>query len=178
MLDSNDYLNNNEGRKMGKIGETRKYWLLKSEPGDFSIDDLAKSPKQTAHWDGVRNYQARNLLRDEIKKGDLALFYHSNASPPAVVGVMKIARSGYVDHTAFDIREKHYDPKSDPENPRWFMVDVKFQRKFAHQVSLPEIKNMAELATMMVARRGSRLSVQPVTPGEWKLIHKLAGEKI
>ena len=112
-----------------------KYWLMKTEPGSYSIQDLAAEPKQTTYWDGVRNYQARNLLRDEIKKGDLVLIYHSNANPPAVAGVATVVKEGYPDHTAWDASDKHYDPKSSPENPRWYMVDIKLKSIFAREQS-------------------------------------------
>ena len=106
------------------------YWLLKSEPDVFGIEHLLKMPKKTEHWDGVRNYQARNFMRDNMKEGDMAFFYHSNCKEPGIAGIVKIVREAYPDHTAFDAKCKYYDPKSDPANPRWFMVDVKFVKKF------------------------------------------------
>ncbi|MFQ5508875.1 MAG: EVE domain-containing protein [Leptospirillia bacterium] len=153
---------------------SRRYWLMKSEPDAYSIDDLAAEPDGTGHWDGVRNYQARNLMRDEMKVGDQVLFYHSNTKPPGVVGIAEIAREGYPDHTAFDPAEHYYDPKSDPDNPRWFMVDVRFIRKFPRKVSLDELKVTPGLEAMKVIQRGQRLSVQPVTRNEWDIIVQLA----
>lgn len=151
------------------------YWLMKTEPGTFSWDDLGKSPRKTTTWDGVRNYQARNLLRDEIKKGDLVLFYHSNADPPAVVGTAKVVKEGYPDPTQFDRRSKYHDPKSDPGNPRWFVVDIKRDRAFKRPVTLPELRGLRGLEKMVLLRKGSRLSVQPVSPREWKIILERGG---
>jgi len=150
------------------------YWIMKSEPNAFSIDDLAASPKQTTYWDGVRNYQVRNMLRDQMQKGDLAFFYHSNCKPPGIVGVMKIVKTGYPDHTAFDKNDEHYDPKSDPDNPRWFMVDVEYQRKLKCMISLDELKQAAILKNLPLIRKGNRLSIVPVTQKEWDGILKLA----
>jgi predicted RNA-binding protein with PUA-like domain len=150
-----------------------KYWLMKSEPDVFGIDDLAKRPRKTEHWDGIRNYQVRNMLRDEMQKGDEALFYHSNCKEPGVVGIVRIVRAAYPDHTAFDPESKYYDPKSDPENPRWLMVDVQFVRKFKREISLQELKTHQFLADMLVLRRGSRLSVTPVSKKHWDYILKL-----
>ena len=118
-----------------------KYWLMKSEPDAFGIDDLAKCPGKKDHWDGIRNYQVRNMMRDEMKKGDEALFYHSNCKEPGIVGIMKVVKEAYPDFTAFDPKSKYYDPKSDPANPRWLMVDVKLVRIFKRTVSLQEQKN-------------------------------------
>jgi predicted RNA-binding protein with PUA-like domain len=146
------------------------YWLFKSEPETFGIDHLAKRPKQTEHWDGVGNYQVRNLLRDTIKVGDKAFFYHSNCTPPGIVGVMDIVKAGYPDHTAFDPESDHYDPKSTRDNPRWFMVDVRFNKKFDRIVTLDELKQHPLLEDMAVNRRGNRLSITPVTATEWKTI--------
>jgi len=151
-----------------------KYWLMKSEPDVFGIDDLAKNPRKSEHWDGIRNYQVRNMLRDEMKKGDLALFYHSNCKEPGIVGIMRIARQAYPDHTAFDPDSKYYDPKSDPENPRWLMVDVQFVEKFARNIGLQELKNHRTLAEMQILRRGNRLSVTPISKKHWDYILKLA----
>lgn len=150
------------------------YWLLKTEPESFSIDDLAKAKKQTTCWDGVRNYQARNFIRDSMKLGDQVLFYHSNASPPAIVGVAKIVRESYPDHTAWDEHDHHYDPASSPENPRWFMVDIKFVEKFAQPLALEDLRKVPGLKDMELLRKGSRLSVQPVRAKEFELILKLA----
>ncbi len=148
-----------------------QYWLMKSEPGEYSIDHL-KSDK-IEHWDGVRNYQARNMMRDEMKKGDLAFMYHSNCDDIGIVGIMVIHREGYPDHTAFDKNDKHYDPKSNPDNPRWFMVDVKYKRKLKRTISLQELKQQKELKDMVLLRKGNRLSVMPVNEKEWNLILSL-----
>lgn len=155
------------------------YWLMKSEPEAFSIDDLARAPKKTTCWDGVRNYQARNMLRDEMKKGDLAFFYHSNCEVPGIVGAVEIAREGYPDHTAFDPDDHHFDPKSDPENPRWYMVDVKLKKKFPRVVSLRELKSYAdrELRDFRLLAKGNRLSVMPVTAAQWRFIESLSQGK-
>lgn len=151
-----------------------RYWLMKSEPDVFGIDDLAKAPRRTACWDGVRNYQARNMLRDEMRKGDLAFFYHSNCPEPGIVGIMEIARAGYPDHTAFDPEDPHYDPKSDPDNPRWYMVDVRFRERFPRTVTLAEMRAIPALSGMQVLRKGNRLSITPVTRREWDAIVKRA----
>lgn len=154
----------------------RRYWLFKSEPDVYSYSDLARDKR--THWDGVRNYQARNLLRDEMKKGDGVLFYHSNAKPMAIAGVAKIVREGYPDHTAFDDSSKYHDPKSDPENPSWYMVDIQAVKAFAEPVTRDELKDEPKLADMMLLRRGARLSVQPVTKAEWDHILKMGGVKV
>lgn len=146
------------------------YWLMKSEPNEFSIDDLKRRPDKTEPWDGVRNYQARNFMRDEMKKGDQVFFYHSNCEVPGIVGIARVVREGYPDHTAFDPKDKHYDPKSDPDNPRWFMVDVKFVRKFEDTISLQQLKEYKSLAGMRLLQKGNRLSVMPVTKKEWDFI--------
>ena len=151
------------------------YWLMKSEPEAFSIADLKTRPKKTEHWDGVRNYQARNFMR-EMKKGDLAFFYHSSCELPGVYGVIEIARATYPDHTAWDPENHHYDSKSTPERPLWFMVDVRFKREFKRPVTLTAIKMQTALKNMRLVQRGSRLSVMPVTAKEWNAILKL--EKI
>lgn len=150
------------------------YWLFKSEPNTFSIDDLMKRPKQTSHWDGVRNYHVRNLMQHTIKIGDKGFFYHSSCEPPGIVGVMEVVREGYPDFTAWDIDSPYFDAKSTPDKPRWFMVDVKFIKKFPRMISLEEIKKHPKLKNMPVARRGNRLSITPVTVEEWKIILKLA----
>lgn len=157
------------------LGDGKRFWLLKSEPDVFSIEDLAKSPAKTTFWDGVRNYQARNTLRDEMKKGDLVLFYHSNATPPGIAGVVKVVREGYPDHTAFDESDPHYDPKSKKSDPTWYMVDVKLVKKFKTEISLPELKATPGLEGMVLLQRGSRLSVQPVRENEFKMVLQLAG---
>ena len=146
------------------------YWLMKSEPEVFGIDDLRKRPKQTEPWDGVRNYQARNMLRDQMKKGDLAFFYHSNCAEPGIVGIMEIVRAGYPDSSAFDPDDHHYDPKSSPDAPRWFRVDVRFKRKLRRTITLAELKEQPKLAGMGLLARGNRLSVMPVTAGQWDFI--------
>ncbi len=149
----------------------RRYWLLKSEPGCFSFDDLKHCPGMTEKWDGVRNYQARNLLRDEIKVGDLGFFYHSNIPEPAIVGVVEVVREGYPDYTARDPEGEHFDPKCSVDNPLWYMVDVKYVSPLGRLVTLDEIKKHPPLAGMELVRR-SRLSVQPVCHEEWQyLLH-------
>jgi predicted RNA-binding protein with PUA-like domain len=154
----------------------RRYWLVKSEPQAFSIDDLARAPRQTTCWDGVRNYQARNYMR-EMAVGDRVLFYHSNADPPAVVGSAEVVRSAYPDDSQFDTRSHHYDPASTAEHPRWDMVDLKFREKFPMSLPLDRLQQEPRLKGMELLRRGSRLSVQPVTEREWLVIMKLAGGK-
>lgn len=149
------------------------YWLMKSEPDVFGIDDLYKMPKRTEHWDGVRNYQARNMMRDDMKKGDQVFFYHSNTKVPGIVGIAEVVREGYPDFTSWDPNSKYYDPKSSEDNPRWFMVDIRFVRKFAEVISLDELKAHAALADMPLLRRGNRLSVLPVGAKEWNYILKL-----
>ena len=152
----------------------KRYWLMKSEPGSYSIDDLERDSK--THWDGVRNYQARNLLRDDIQKGDGVLFYHSNAKPPGVAGLAEVVRAGYPDPSARDPESNYYDPKATEEDPRWFMVDIEFLEKFPEIVSLDTLKETKELDEMVVTKR-SRLSVQPVTAAEWKVVKKLGNGK-
>ena len=154
-----------------------KYWLMKSEPDVFSIDDLAASPGKTTHWDGVRNYQARNFMRDDMKKGDQVLFYHSNAKPPGIAGIAKVVKESYPDFTAFDPNDKHYDPKSKQEEPRWFMVDIKLVKKFKQLMPLPDLKQIKALDGMVLLQKGSRLSVQPVTKKQFDTICKLADKQ-
>ena len=146
----------------------RKYWLFKSEPTAYSFSDLLKEPDQTAEWDGVRNYQVRNYMRDDMKVGDGVLFYHSSAKPLAVVGTASIVRESYPDNTAWDPNDKHFDKRSTPDDPVWLMVDIKAEQEFAHPVTLPQIKANPQLQDMLLARRGMRLSIQPVTPQEWE----------
>ena len=154
-----------------------KYWLMKTEPGTYSIDDLAKEKDQTTCWEGVRNYQARNLLRDDIHEGDRVLFYHSACKVPAVVGTAVVTRGGYPDSYAFDQRSKYYDKKSDPENPTWYMVDVTLESKFDEPVTLKELRATASLDGMVLLQKGSRLSVQPVKKKEFDTVLKLAKAK-
>ena len=153
----------------------RKFWLMKSEPDEFSIDDLISRKNGITYWEGIRNYQARNFMRDEMKVGDGALFYHSRANPLAVVGTMDIASVPYPDPSQFDPESKYFDPKSTKENPRWMLVDVKFTAKFDAPVTREQIKETPGLEDMMVIKKGARLSIQPVTEQEWKIIHELAG---
>lgn len=148
-----------------------KYWLMKSEPDIFSIHDLQRKKKE--HWDGVRNYQARNFIRDEMKMGDLVLFYHSNAEVIGVAGIAEICKEGYPDFTAFDKDNVHFDPSSKKETPRWFMVDVKFNECFESVVPLEKLKKTAGLENMVVTRKGSRLSVQPVSRSEFEIVCQL-----
>jgi len=147
-----------------------RYWLFKSEPGTFSIDDLVKKP---THWDGVRNYQVRNFLRDDIKKGDRGFFYHSSCKVPGIMGTFEVIKSGYPDFTAWDSTSDHYDPTCSVDDPRWYMVDVRLIQKFNRVVTLDEIKGNPVLDKMWVARRGNRLSITPVTEKEWKTVLKL-----
>ena len=157
------------------MAEALKYWLMKTEPGTYSIDDLAKEKNKTTCWDGVRNYQARNFMRDQMKVGHKVLVYHSNAKPPAVVGVAKVVKEAYVDHTAFDKSDKHFDPKSNKDKPRWFMVDIKLEKKFKRAIPLDEIKTVKTLQDMVLLNN-SRLSVQPVKKKEFDTIVKLAAK--
>jgi predicted RNA-binding protein with PUA-like domain len=152
-----------------------RYWLFKSEADCYSIDDLAKAPKQTTFWDGVRNYQARNYLRDDVKVGDRVFLYHSGSDPLAIAGTMEVVKAAYPDHTAFDKKEQHYDAKSKPDAPTWFMVDVRLKQKFQPVVTRDMLKEAKELAKMVVLQQGSRLSIMPVTEAEWRVVHKLAG---
>jgi len=151
-----------------------KYWLMKSEPLTYSIDHLIAEPKKTEHWDGIRNYQARNMMRDDMKKGDLVFFYHSNCKIPGIVGIMEIVTEAYPDFTALDPESNYHDPKSTNENPRWCMVDVKFKEKFKDTISLEQLRNINGLKDMLILRKGNRLSITPLTEKEWKLINKIA----
>jgi predicted RNA-binding protein with PUA-like domain len=146
---------------------------MKSEPDVFGIDDLANRPRKTDHWEGVRNYQARNMMRDEMKKGDLVFFYHSNCKEPGIVGIAEVVKEGYPDFTAVDPDAKYYDPKSDPDNPRWFMVDIRYKRKLKRNITLQELKNHPQLEEMLLLRKGNRLSVLPVSKKHWDFILKL-----
>jgi predicted RNA-binding protein with PUA-like domain len=150
----------------------RKYWLFKTEPASYSIDDLRRDGGTC--WDGVRNYQARNFLRDEIKPGDGVLFYHSNAEPPAIVGHATVTRGGYPDHTQFEHGHAKFDPKAAPDNPRWYMVDISFAEEFTALLPLERLRGVPALANMELLRKGSRLSVQPVTAQEWDAVMLLA----
>jgi len=161
----------------GLMAVKRNYWLFKSEPNVFSIQDLAKSKGKRTSWEGVRNYQVRNMLRDDIKVGDGVLFYHSRVAPMAIAGTAEVVKDGYADHFAFDAEHKYHDPKSDPENPRWYMVDVKLIQIFHNVVTREELKVDAVTSKMQVMSKGSRLSITPVTAAEWKAVHKLAGVK-
>lgn len=154
-----------------------RYWLMKTEPTTYSIDDLESDSNQTTCWEGVRNYQARNLLRDDIKEGDRVLFYHSACKEPAVVGTAVVSRQGYPDHHAFDPKSKYYDPKSDPDNPRWYMVDLTLEQRFDEPVTLASLREQATLEGMVLLQKGSRLSVQPVKKKEFDKVLKLAGIK-
>lgn len=149
------------------------YWLMKSEPDVFGINDLCNKPGQTEHWDGVRNYQARNMMRDNMKLGDQAFFYHSNCDQPGIVGIMEVVKEGYPDHTAFDPEDIHFDPKSDPAKPRWMMIDIKYVRALSRTITLKELKLYPELSGMALLRKGNRLSVMPVSGKEWQFILSL-----
>ncbi len=150
------------------------YWLMKSEPDVYSIHDLAVEPDQTDHWDGIRNYQVRNFIRDDMKVGDQAFFYHSRCKVPGIVGTMRIVREAYPDHTAFDETEKYFDPKSDPDNPRWLMFDVQLDTIFPDIISLTELKQHEPLSDMRVVQKGNRLSITPVTEEQWNYILSLS----
>ncbi len=152
-----------------------RYWLMKTEPTTYSIDDLESEADQTTCWEGVRNYQARNLLRDEIKTNDRVLFYHSACKEPAVVGTATVSRVGYPDSHALDRRSKYYDPKSDPDKPTWYMVDIMLDRKFDQPVTLAALRKRAGLKEMVLLQKGSRLSVQPVKKKEFDTVLKMAG---
>lgn len=147
-----------------------QYWLMKSEPSCFSIDDLQHAPNQTSPWDGVRNYQARNFMRNNMRVGDLIFFYHSNCNPPGIVGIAEVASEAYPDYTAFDPNSDHPDPSSTPENPRWFMVDVRFVEKLPRIISLDSLKQHPALSDMQLLRKGNRLSVLPVSKADWDYI--------
>ena len=154
-----------------------RYWLMKSEPDVFGIEHLAKAPKQTVSWGGVRNYQVRNLLRDEIKKDDLAFFYHSSCPEPGVVGVMRVTRDAHPDATQFDRKDEHFDPKSTRAKPLWYAVDVTLEERFKKPVFLQELRDSTPLKDLQTLRRGNRLSITSVTPAEWKTILALAHRK-
>jgi predicted RNA-binding protein with PUA-like domain len=153
------------------------YWLFKCEPRVFSFADLQAEPDRTTGWDGVRNFQARNFLRDTIRVGDEVLIHHSNADPTGIAGIARVVRAGHPDPTAFDPKSDHHDPKSDPANPTWYQVSIQALRAIDPPLGLPQLKEVPELAGMELLRKGSRLSIQPVTPSEWDAIMKLAGIK-
>ena len=155
------------------MSATANYWLVKTEPDAFSIQDLAKSPGRTTYWDGVRNYQARNILRDQMKLGDRVLIYHSSTDPTAIVGIAKVIKEGYPDHTAWDKKSPHYDPDSTKDNPRWYMVDLQLERIFDRPLTLDELRKSPAIKQMELLRRGSRLSVQPVRKSEFEAVLKL-----
>lgn len=163
--------------KTNKNMSVQRYWLMKSEPDAFSIDDLANSPGQKTHWEGVRNYQARNFMRDEMKVGDKVFFYHSNAKPLAIVGTMEVASEPYPDPSQFDPKSKYFDEKATEETPRWHLVDVKLVQKFKNPILRDEIRDEPELADMMLIQRGSRLSIQPVTAHQWNKVMEMAKAK-
>jgi predicted RNA-binding protein with PUA-like domain len=148
----------------------KRYWLLKTEPTSFSFDDLWSAPKRTTFWDGVRNFQARNTLRDRMKQGDLVFIYHSSADPTGIAGIAEVVREGYPDASAFDPRDSHYDPKSKRESPTWFGVDVRAVEKIDPIITLEELRRTRGLEKMVLLQKGSRLSVQPVSAAEWKVI--------
>ena len=155
----------------------KKYWLFKSEPDVFSWDDLVKAKKRTTTWEGIRNYQARNLLRDECKRGDQVFFYHSRINPPAIMGIAEVVKEAYPDPEQFDPKSKYYDASADPEDPRWLMVDVKAVKAFRKPIDLPTLKEHESLEGLMVIKRGARLSIQPVEPAHWKLISRMGQPK-
>lgn len=154
----------------------KRYWLMKSEADCFSFDDLVSAPDKTTYWDGVRSFEARNLLRDQVHVGDGVLFYHSNATPSGVAGIAKVVRAGYPDHTAFDSEHEHYDAKSKQDSPTWYMVDIKAVKKLPKFVGLPELRAEKSLGKMALFTR-NRLSVTPVTEAEWETVLKLGGAK-
>ena len=153
----------------------KQYWLMKSEPDVFSFTDLLKAKGKRTCWDGVRNYQARNFMRDTMKKGDGVLFYHSNAKPPGIAGVAEVVKEGYPDHTAFDPKDSHFDPKSDPDAPTWMMVDIKAKKTLPKFLAMDDLKAAKKLAKMAVVQKGQRLSVQPVSPAVWASVLAMGG---
>jgi predicted RNA-binding protein with PUA-like domain len=146
---------------------------MKSEPDTFGIDDLRNRPNKTEHWDGVRNYQARNMMRDQMKLGDLIFFYHSNCPEPGIVGIMEVTKEGYPDFSAFDPNDKHFDPKSSYDNPRWIMVDVRYVRLLRRVITLSELRQKKELTELALVKRGNRLSIMPISKTEWEFILSL-----
>jgi len=152
----------------------RQYWLFKTEPTTFSFADLMNAPGRTTAWDGVRNFQARNTLRDQVKPGDLVFIYHSSADPTGIAGIAEVVRGGYPDPTAFDPKDSHYDPKSKPDSPSWYLVDVRAVKPLPRLITLDELRKVKGLEKMVLLQRGSRLSIQPVRPEEWQIITSLA----
>ncbi len=148
------------------------YWLMKSEPAVYSIDHLKK--EKVTYWDGVRNYQARNFMRDKMKKGDKVFFYHSNAEPPGIAGIAEVEKEGYPDPSQFDKKSKYFDPKSKKENPTWILVDIKYVKKFKDLLSLDLLRSVSGLDEMLLLKKGQRLSIQPVSKEEWNVIQKIA----
>lgn len=152
----------------------RRYWLFKTEPTSFSFDDLLTAPSRTTSWDGVRNYQARNTLRDDVKPGDMVFVYHSSSDPTGIAGIAEVVRGGYPDPTALDPNDHHYDPKSKADAPAWYMVDIRAVKALPRLITLDELRKVKGLEKMVLLQRGSRLSVQPVRPEEWEIINELA----
>lgn len=159
------------------MSKTRQFWLFKSEPSAFGIDHLAAAKNQTAPWDGVRNYQARNFLRDDVQLGDGVFFYHSREEPLGIFGTMTVVRTSYPDFTSWDPQSKYYDPASTQEAPRWYMVDVQLKQKFPEPITRSQLQEDPVTAKMLVLRKGMRLSIQRVTFEEWQAVHRLAGVK-
>lgn len=160
------------------MAKSRRYWLFKSEPNVYSIQDLASESKQTTTWEGVRNYQVRNMLRDDIQRGDGVLFYHSRIAPMCIAGTARVVREGYPDHFAFQPDHRYFDAKSDPENPRWFMVDIRLEQIFDTPVTRDMLNDNGTTAQMKVMAKGCRLSITEVTRAEWKAVHRLAGARV
>lgn len=158
--------------------DKRKYWLFKSEPNVYSITDLAAERGKRTSWEGVRNYQVRNMLRDDVRKGDGVLFYHSRVDPMVIAGSAEVVKAGYPDHFAFDPDHPYYDGKSDPDNPRWFMVDIRLTQIFPTPVTRELLRSDKRTAGMHVLQKGSRLSITPVTETEWLAVHRMAGAKL
>ena len=155
-----------------------RYWLFKSEPDVFGIDHLAQRPDQTEPWDGVRNYQARNFLRDEVGVGDKVFFYHSSCKTVGIAGIAEVVKAGYPDATQFDPESDYYDPKATPDKPRWYSVDVKYVSKFARVLPLSVIKDCPQITELGLVKKGHRLSVMPVTESEWHILNELAGRQV
>jgi predicted RNA-binding protein with PUA-like domain len=157
------------------MASARKYWLMKTEPSVFSFDDLMRAPKRTTHWDGVRNFQARNFMRDEMKAGDGVFIYYSSTDEPGVAGVAEVAREAYPDPSAFDKKDPHYDPASKPDAPTWFVVDVRGVEKLPAYVTLAQMRTVKALEGMRLLQKGNRLSITPVTQKEWETVRALGG---